>query len=75
MDKINQLEYILDGWHDLEIIEGNKTGDEFLKIEDHYKRDETLYINFWELIHLLKHYTGVDRVIKTESELKKEEEL
>lgn len=72
INKVELLEKILKGSIEYEFIE-NCNGDSVLKIKSYYGNDK-IYINFYEIIHLLKHYTAVDRVLLTEKEYEEYEE-
>lgn len=68
-ERTELLEKLIDSSIEFKFVE-NEDGDDLLKLENLYNRDEVIYINFWELIHLLKHYTGTSRVLLSKDEVK-----
>lgn len=69
--RIELLEDILNSSKEYEFTE-NENGDILLKVRKYYDTKEVIYINFYELIHLLKHYTATDRVLLYADEVEEE---
>lgn len=61
-EKFKRLEYLLNISKEYEFLE-DKNGDIILKIKGYYENDKKIYINFTELMLLLKNYSGIDRVL------------
>lgn len=61
-EKFKRLEYLLNISKEYEFLE-DKNGDIILKIKGYYENDKQIYINFTELMLLLKNYIGIDRVL------------
>lgn len=61
-EKFKRLEYLLNISKEYEFLE-DKNGDVILKIKGYYENDKKIYINFTELMLLLKNYSGIDRVL------------
>lgn len=61
-EKFKRLEYLLNISKEYEFLE-DKNGDIILKIKGYYENDKQIYINFTELMLLLKNYSGIDRVL------------
>lgn len=71
MEKIELLKDILSSSKEFNFIELNN-GDDVLMIRKYYNTNDVIYINFYELIHLLEHYTGIDRILLNDDEIEKE---
>lgn len=61
-EKFKKLEYLLNISKEYEFLE-NEYGDSILKIKGYYENDKEIYINFTELMILLKNYSGIDRIL------------
>lgn len=61
-EKFKRLEYLLNISKEYEFLE-DKNGNIILKIKGYYENDKQIYINFTELMLLLKNYSGIDRVL------------
>jgi len=71
VEKIELLKDILSSSKEFNFIELNN-GDDVLMIRKYYNTNDVIYINFYELIHLLEHYTGIDRILLNDDEIEKE---
>lgn len=72
MNKLETLKNILDGSIRYEFLEGDATGDRYLKISNYYN-GESIYINFYYIMQWLEIYTGINNVLLTDEEFEKNE--
>lgn len=71
MEKIELLKDILSSSKEFDFKE-LKNGDDVLMIKKYYNTNDVIYINFYELIHLLEHYTGIDKILLNYDEIESE---
>lgn len=62
-EKLKKLIDILEISNTCKFIKDNKTNDNLLKIKTFYNNNMCIYINFNELILLLKNYVGIDKIL------------
>ena len=68
MEKLELLKHLLNIRKKYEYIDDDETGDTLLKIKGYYETDKVIYINFYELVLLLEHYSGIDKILLTDEE-------
>lgn len=72
--KIELIESIINSpCYTIEITEEIETGDKIIKIQETYT-NQIMYINMWELLHLLKHYTGTNKILLINDEIQTTED-